>query len=69
MSKDGESQKFGFSVAPKSSPKLPFQKKTGPRQRFVGGASKRLGFGDDEDQDETDQVELVTGFENNKAQE
>ena len=50
------------------STKLPYQKKTGPRQKFVG--TKRFGFGDDEDEDEQeDHVTLVTGFDDTGVHE
>lgn len=62
-------RRFSFflsSILGMSSQKssLPFQKRGG-RQQFV----RKSVFGDEDDQEETDQVEMVSGFEKNKAVE
>ncbi|KAI8372763.1 DExH-box splicing factor binding site-domain-containing protein [Radiomyces spectabilis] len=61
--------KFGFSLgSPSSKAKLPLQNKKGIQTKF-SGRSQSLGFGDDEDRSDEEEVELLTGFEDNKATE
>ncbi|KAI9031585.1 DExH-box splicing factor binding site-domain-containing protein [Phycomyces nitens] len=60
-------KKTGFALMGSSSKaRLPLQTKKTAAPIF---GSRRLGFGDDDDQDDEDQVELLVGFEDNKAKE
>lgn len=56
----------GFSISAKSSAKLPLQKNTSSRQPFNKNGGNRLLFDDDDEQHDSDQVEMVTGFEEGK---